>query len=90
MNGIERFWLQADDEAAGEHPLERELAYRVDALVHYREAILDAEDEGRESALEHLVRQHDSQETAVGELRVALERMAAAARDAFPSSDPAF
>jgi hypothetical protein len=86
MNGIERFWQQADDESAGEHPLERELAYRVDALIHCREAILEAEDGGREAALEHLIRQHDSQEAAIREIRMALERMAAAARGAFPST----
>ena len=71
--GLDLFWEQADRDASGQNPLERELDERVDALARYRELIVEAQANGRDEAAELLLRQHDREEQAVRRLRHALE-----------------
>lgn len=71
--GLDLFWEQADRDASGQNPLERELDERVDALARYRELIVEAQANGRDEAAELLLRQYDREEQAVRRLRHALE-----------------
>lgn len=73
--GLDFFWQQADDEGSGEHPLERELAERTDALVRYRILIADAEAAGRDEAAEMLLKELDREQELVEKLRSALEEL---------------
>ncbi|HEY8468930.1 MAG TPA: hypothetical protein VIL18_04775 [Longimicrobiales bacterium] len=68
--------MEADQEASTQHPLERELAHRLDALARYRLLIEAAEAEGRERAVEILLRQREREERIVRRLRRALRRVA--------------
>lgn len=70
--GIDQFWEAADRTDSGQHPLERELDERVDALARYRRLIADAQQNGRDEAAEILMRQHDREEASVKRLREAL------------------
>lgn len=72
--GLDTFWEVADQDESGQDPLERELDERVDALTRYRSLIADAEANGREGAVEVLMKQHDREEAVVKRLREALER----------------
>lgn len=72
--GLDTFWEQADSAGSAQHPLERELDERIDALVRYRNLISEAQANGREEAAEILLRQHDREEQAVERLRAALAR----------------
>lgn len=72
--GVDLFWEQADRTDSGQDPLEREFDERVDALARYRRLISDAQANGREEAVEILVKQHDREEGAVERLREALDR----------------
>jgi hypothetical protein len=78
--GLDTFWEQADSTDSGQHPLERELDERVDALVRYRELISEAQATGQDEATEILLRQHDREEKAVERLREALARTRSRAR----------
>jgi hypothetical protein len=78
--GLDTFWEQADSTASAQHPLERELDERVDALARYRDLIADAQANGREEAAEILTRQHDREVQAVERLRAALDRARARQR----------
>ncbi|MEX2282740.1 MAG: hypothetical protein WEE89_09685 [Gemmatimonadota bacterium] len=71
--GLDTFWEQADSEASCEHPLERELCYRLDALERYRQLILDAQAGGRDDVVDVLASEHDYQARLVRELRSALQ-----------------
>jgi hypothetical protein len=70
--GLDLFWEQADESSSSQHPLERELDERVDALARYRRLISEAQANGREDAAEILIRQYDREEQAVQQLRDAL------------------
>ena len=72
--GLDSFWIEADTDDCADHPLERELCYRVDALARYRQMIDDAEAEGRDTAVDSLLAQHERQARLVRELREALRR----------------
>lgn len=72
--GIDFFWEQADLEASDEHPLERELAVRIDALHRYQRLIGEAQASGRDEIAELLLRQHDREEVVVRRLRTAIQR----------------
>lgn len=74
--GTDQFWEKADSTGSGQHPLERELDERTDALARYRRLIAEAMQNGRDEAAEILMRQHDREEAAVTELRRALEKEA--------------
>lgn len=72
--GLDQFWEKADRTDSGQHPLERELDERTDALARYRRLIAEAQQNGRDEAAEILMQQHDREEAAVVRLREALER----------------
>jgi hypothetical protein len=72
--GLDTFWEHADSTGSSQHPLERELDERVDALVRYRRLITEAQSDGLDEATEILLRQHDREEEAVQRLREALAR----------------
>jgi len=72
---LEAFWQQADEDASEEHPLEREIAERVDALLRYHLLIADAQAEGRDNLVVILRAQEERQERLLRELREALRRM---------------
>lgn len=72
---LEAFWQQADEDASAEHPLEREIADRVDALLRYHILVADAQAEGREDLVAILLTQEERQERLLRELREALRRM---------------
>ncbi|MBX6362278.1 MAG: hypothetical protein IRZ00_00290 [Gemmatimonadetes bacterium] len=73
--GLDFFWEQADIDASDEHPLERELAHRLDACSRYRALIAEAQAGGHESRVEALIAQHEREELLVRRLREALLRM---------------
>lgn len=73
--GLDHFWEQADEEGSTQHPLERELAERLDALARYRDQILQAEANERASDAEILLRQHEREYQAVQRLWSAIRRM---------------
>ncbi|MGH7471012.1 MAG: hypothetical protein ACRENP_23940 [Longimicrobiales bacterium] len=72
--GLDLFWEEADAQASGEHPLERELAFRLDALERYRAMIVEAQADGRDEIVHALSHQHARQAQFVHDLRVALRR----------------
>lgn len=72
--GLDTFWEAADQDGSGQDPIERELEEREDALTRYRHLIVEAEANGREGAVEILMKQHDREEEAVRRLREALRR----------------
>lgn len=72
---LEAFWQQADEDASREHPLEREIADRVDALLRYHVLIADAQAEGRDDLVAILMAQEERQERLLRQLREALRRM---------------
>lgn len=71
--GLDTFWEEADSEGSCEHPLERELCYRLDALIRYQELIQDAQASGHDEAVDALLCQHDRQVRLIGEIRAALQ-----------------
>ena len=73
--GLDHFWEQADEESSTQHPLERELAERLDALARYRDQILQAEANDRSNDAEVLLRQHEREYQAVQRLWQAIRRM---------------
>ena len=72
---LESFWEQADSDSSSEHPLEREIAEREDALSRYRMLIEDAQAQGREDLADILIGQQERQAVVVRGLREALRRM---------------
>jgi hypothetical protein len=74
MPGLESFWETCDHDGVSEHPLMRELCYRLDAIQRYRALITDAEDSGNDDALELLTRHFEQQHEIVRRLRDELTR----------------
>lgn len=72
--GVDSFWLEADAEDCSDHPLERELCYRLDAVARYLQLIDEAEAIGRDDMVDSLLAQHDRQAEMVIALREALRR----------------
>lgn len=75
--GLGFFWEQAHLDDSGEHPLERELAHRVDALHRYQSMIAEAEAGGRDEMAELLARQLAREEEQCRRLWHAIERLRA-------------
>lgn len=73
-SGLESFWEEADRDDSSEHPLERELCDRLDALARYRRLIDDAQANGHDEAVEQLIVQHCREEELVHRLNEALRR----------------
>jgi len=74
--GLESFWETCDRDGVGDHPLMRELCYRLDAIQRYRSLIDDAETSGNDEALEVLSAYYDQQQQIVGRIRKELARVA--------------
>lgn len=73
--GLESFWETCDKDGVGEHPLMRELCYRLDAIQRYRDLIADAEYMGDDDAVSALSKQFDDQHKVVRRLREELSRI---------------
>lgn len=73
--GLDVFWEQADVDDSDEHPLERELGDRLDALARYRRMIADAEANGREHAADLLLEQHEREAELAQRIEQAMDRM---------------
>lgn len=74
-SGLDAFWLQADAEECPDHPLERELCFRLDALARYRLLIADAQAMGRDDMADALLRQHDHEARLIRRLEEALRNL---------------
>jgi hypothetical protein len=72
--GLESFWETCDRDSVGEHPLLRELCYRLDAIQRYRDLIGDAEVSGDDEVLGLLSKQFDEQQELVRKIRDELAR----------------
>lgn len=70
--GVDSFWEHADDTDSAEHPLERELADRLDALARYGRRIAECEELGRDAEVSVLLRQQERERREVERLRAAL------------------
>jgi hypothetical protein len=70
--GLDAFWESCDRDDIGDDPLERELCFRSDALVRYREQIQAAEELGDDEAVEVLSRHFDETRRAIRRLRDAI------------------
>lgn len=77
-SSLESFWEQADADGSNEHPLEREIAERIDALSRYRMLIEEAQAGGRDDVADLLLEQQERQQAVVQGLRQALKRMRSA------------
>lgn len=73
--GLDAFWEDADRDGSREHPLERELCDRLDALARYRRMIAEAQVEGRDDATERLLEQHAREERIVRRLTEEIRRL---------------
>ena len=74
--GIETFWESCDRDAVADNPLERELAFRLDALERYRVQIEVADELGDDEAVDVLSRYYDSTSLLIARLRDALQHQA--------------
>jgi hypothetical protein len=72
--GLDLFWEEADRDAAADHPLERELAHRIDALVRCEQLMDQAAAAASDSAMAQLESQHRRQREIVDALARALKR----------------
>lgn len=72
--GLESFWETCDKDGVGDHPLMRELCFRLDVIQRYRGLIADAEDSGNDEALEVLSSYYDYQQEICKRIRDELAR----------------
>ena len=79
--GLESFWETCDTDGVADHPLMRELCFRLDAVQRYRSLIADAEANGNDDALELLSRHYEQQQRIVQRLQSELERMKSLKQD---------
>lgn len=73
--GLDSFWEDADYNESSEHPLERELGDRLDALARYQRLIEEAEDNGRDDAAQYLLDQHERAEQEVQRIAQVVRRL---------------
>ena len=73
--GVDAFWEQADLEDSDEHPLERELSHRLDAIARYELLIAEAQENGHDEMANQLQRQQEREEMLAREIRDALRRL---------------
>jgi hypothetical protein len=73
--GLAAFWEQADLEDSDEHPLERELFHRVDAIVRYGRLIAEAHANGYDDMADQLHREQLREDSLAREIRKALRRV---------------
>ena len=74
MVGLDTFWETCDRDAVAENPLERELAFRLDALKRYQGQIEVAEAIGDDEAVDVLSRYYDSTAVLIRRIREAMLR----------------
>jgi hypothetical protein len=72
--GLDSFWEDADQNNSGQHPLERELCFRIDVMASYWEMLVEAQVNEREDVLGALERQHAREAEIVDRLREELRR----------------
>src|SRR5690606_21180228 len=72
--GLDAFWLEADQQASAQDPIERELGHRVDTPARDPVVSEAAVAEGRDRAVEILLRQPEREEALVRRLRSAVRR----------------
>jgi hypothetical protein len=58
---LDLFWEEADLADAAEHPLRRELAYRLDVLARYERLLAEAQSAGSPAQIATLTREHRRQ-----------------------------
>jgi hypothetical protein len=75
--GLESFWETCDQDSISEHPLMRELCYRLDSIQRVRSMIADAEYMGDDEVVAVLSRQFDEQHALVRRLRDEIGRIGA-------------
>lgn len=73
--GLDLFWEDADLDEAAEHPLERELAHRMDVLRRYERLIENAQSAAQDDALRNLTSQYTRELDLVRSLSDALRRV---------------
>jgi hypothetical protein len=73
---LDLFWEEADLDDAGEHPLRRELAHRLDVLARYEQMLADAHSRGHNGLIATITRQHRAQLRLIEQLEDALQRHA--------------
>lgn len=67
--GLDAFWESCDRDSVGDNPLERELAFRSDALQRYRAQIEAAEELGDDEAVAVLSRHFENTRVIMRRLR---------------------
>lgn len=77
--GLDLFWEEADLNESAEHPLRRELLYRLDVLTRYERLIADAHSNGQDQQVACLVAQRRRELSVIESLRSALSRQDARA-----------
>src|SRR5688572_19273461 len=89
---LDLFWEEADQDDAADHPLRRELAYRLDVLARYEQMLADAQGHGHAGLIATLTKQHRRQLSLIERLEDALHRQDARAanerRDARADDEP--
>lgn len=75
--GLDLFWEEAHLDESDEHPLDREISHRLDALHRYQDLIAEAEASGRDEMAELLIRQSQREAESLQRLRDASERLRA-------------
>lgn len=73
--GLESFWETCDRDSVPDHPLMRELCYRLDAIQRYRSLIADAELIGDDEVVDLLSEQFEQQQRVVRKIRDELARI---------------
>lgn len=73
--GLESFWETCDNDGVPDHPLMRELCFRLDTIQKYHSLIDDAEVAGNDEALAVLTAYFDKQNEIVQRIRQELGRL---------------
>ncbi|HUP87753.1 MAG TPA: hypothetical protein VM100_00230 [Longimicrobiales bacterium] len=74
LPGLEAFWETCDHDSVGDHPLMRELCFRLDAIQRYRFLIDEAEENGNDDAVTVLSTCSEQQQVLVQKIRDELAR----------------
>jgi hypothetical protein len=83
---LETFWEACDRESIADHPLERELTFRLDSLERYRAQIEVADEIGDDEAVDVLSRYYDSTSVLINRLRDALQHQGLKGRRPSPDA----
>lgn len=72
--GLESFWETCDHESVDDHPLMRELCFRLDTIQRYHSLMDDAETAGNDEALAVLTAYFEKQNEIIHRIRLELDR----------------